>query len=443
MYTENFNLNKLPFENVPDPEFFFDHGDYRKIRNRIKDSLLAGRGLIIITGPIGSGKTTLSQMIKSNYCDRFLLIWMAEPPDNSTDLFLFILQELGIETPHTERVFILRDIRNALLKMKSAGNKCLVVIDESHLATKDLLDGIRILNNLEEGPTKLIQTLLLGQVELLETLKKPAMQPFMQRISFLEIIGKMDAAKIRLYISHRIKVAGALPSIFTETGWEAVVIASVTGGGVPRVINSLCDRSLYLAFERGKTAVDIDDVSTIAEEMGIFKELFHYKIEIENKKISSEGFVEEKKLIASSSAQTPTTAAKQPSQKITDTASPKDILVNGKKPVAPRSAQTPTTAAKQPSQKITDTASPKDILVNGKKPVAPRSAQTPTTAAKQPSQEITDTASPYDIPVNGKKLRTLFSSQKTSPVDLKAPLRFLLFSLLILISSIIFYFQRL
>jgi general secretion pathway protein A len=250
---------------------------------------------------------------------------MAEPPDNSTDLFLFIIQELGLKTSSTERVFILRDIREALLNMNSAGKKCLMVIDESHLATKDLLDGIRILNNLEEGPTKLIQILLLGQLEMLEILKKPEMKPFMQRIASMETIGKMNAAKIRQYISHRIKMAGGLSSVFTETGWEAVVIASVTGGGVPRVINSLCNRSLNSAFEKGKTAVDIDDISTIAEQMGIFKELFHYKIEIENKKPKAEEPIKEKNPIAPPSNQTPITATKQPDQKTTQPASRADL----------------------------------------------------------------------------------------------------------------------
>jgi general secretion pathway protein A len=200
-----------------------------------------------------------------------------------------------------------------------------MVIDESHLATKDLLDGIRTLNNLEEGPTKLIQVLLLGQVEMLETLKKPEMKPFMQRIASMEMIGKMNADKIRQYISHRIKTAGGLPSVFTETGWEAIVIASGTGGGVPRVINSLCDRSLNEAFEKGKTAVDIDDISTIAEEMGIFKDLYHYKIAIKNKGIEAEDPIKEKKSVASPSPQTPITASKQPDQEITLTTSRADL----------------------------------------------------------------------------------------------------------------------
>ncbi len=283
MYTKHFELNKLPFENVPDPIFFFDQGDYARVRNRITKSLKAGRGLIVVTGPIGSGKTTMSQMIKSDFSDDIKLIWIAEPPASSTDLFLFISQELGITPSTSERVFVLRDIRDTLLKINSEGNKCLMIIDESHLMADDVLDGIRILNNLEEGSTKLIQILLLGQMEIMEKINRPEMQPFKQRIAALEIIGQMDAERIRKYISYRLEVAGGQSSLFSDTGWEALVLASGTGGGIPRVINSLCDRSLNAAFEKEKTTVDIDDVSEVAEGMGIDKEIFHYKIALRSK----------------------------------------------------------------------------------------------------------------------------------------------------------------
>lgn len=315
MYTEHFKLKKLPFENVPDPTFFFNRGNYGQIHHRIKNSLMAGRGLTIVTGPIGSGKTTLSQMIKSGYSDNLQLIWMAEPPESSIDLFRFVIQELGLKTSISERVFILRDIRKALLNLNASGKKCLMVIDESHLMTNDLIDGVRILNNLEEGPVKLLQILLLGQMEILQILKKPEMKAFMQRISSLETIGKMKADGIRQYIAHRIKVAGGQPTLFTETGWEAIVIASGTGGGIPRVINSLCDRALNIGFERGKPAVDMEDVSTVAEEMGIFKDLFHYKIAVENRKKNPEAPVSEKKQKPASLSQTPVPADQNPAEK--------------------------------------------------------------------------------------------------------------------------------
>jgi general secretion pathway protein A len=283
MYIDHFDLKKLPFENVPDPIFFFDQGDYHRVRLRITESLKAGRGLIVVTGPIGSGKTTMSQMIKSDFSDDIELIWMAEPPANSTDLFLFISQELGITPSTSERVFVLRDIRDALIKINSKGNKCLMIIDESHLMSDDVLDGIRILNNLEDGSTKLIQILLLGQMEIMEKINRPEMKPFKQRIAALEIIGQMDAEKIRKYISYRIEVAGGQSSLFSDTGWEALVLASGTGGGIPRIINTLCDGSLNAAFEREKKIVDLDDVSKVAEGMGIDREIFHYKIALRSK----------------------------------------------------------------------------------------------------------------------------------------------------------------
>src|SRR4030042_3144411 len=131
MYTEYFNLKILPFENVPDPVVFFDPDDYARARKRLTDSLKAGRGLLVVTGPIGSGKTTLSQMIKSDFSHDNKLIWMAEPPGNRLDLFLFIAQELGLQPPTSERTFVIRDIRNALLKINSEGGKGSVKMTDS------------------------------------------------------------------------------------------------------------------------------------------------------------------------------------------------------------------------------------------------------------------------------------------------------------------------
>lgn len=286
MYTKHFGLNMLPFENVPDPRFFFDEGDHARIHKRIKDSLDAGRGLTIVTGPIGSGKTTLSQMIIADFSSRLQLIWISEPPENSTGLFMFIAQELGLKPESSERVFVIRDIKDALLKITSEGSKCLLIIDESHLMSDEVLNGIRLLNNLEIGSTKLIQILLLGQNEMLEKINRPEMEPFKQRIATLENMGKMNVEKIRKYIVHRLHVAGGGPSIFSDTGWEALLLA-FGSENIPRLINSLCDRSLTIAFEREKAAVDVDDVYEAAEGMGLQKEIFFYKIALKKKEKES------------------------------------------------------------------------------------------------------------------------------------------------------------
>jgi len=275
MYTEHFNLNLLPFENVPDPLFFYDYGDHALIRKQISGSLQSGRGLIVVIGPIGSGKTTLSQMIKFDFPENIKLIWMGEPPANSTNLYLFIAQELGLQPSSTEKTFVLRDIRNALLKINSEGKKCLVIMDESHLMSDDVINGIRLLNNLEEGSIKLIQLLLLGQEELMETINRPEMEPFKQRIATLEILGKMNVDTVLEYVSHRIQVAGGTPALISDTGWEALSVAFSTGG-TPRTINSLCDRSFNVAFEREKSVVDARDIYEATQRMGLRTDVFHY-----------------------------------------------------------------------------------------------------------------------------------------------------------------------
>ena len=283
MYTEHFGLNKLPFENVPDPAFFFNRGDYHRIRNRLENSLKAGRGLILVTGPIGSGKTTLSQMIKPDPSDGTKLIWTAEPPQNSKDLMIYLIQELGLTTSLSKRVFVMRDIRDALLDINSKGGKCLMMIDESHLISVDTLNGIRLLNNLEEGANKLIQILLLGQEELIEKINRPDMEPFKQRIATLEIIGKMNADRVRNYVAHRIQVAEGDPSIFTKSGWEAIGVA-FKNGGIPRTINTLCDQSFIVAHEKNKTKINAHDVYEATKRMGLNTDVFHYIVALNAKK---------------------------------------------------------------------------------------------------------------------------------------------------------------
>jgi len=287
MYTEHFGLNVLPFENVPDPLFFYNQGDHARIRQQISGSLQSGRGLIVVTGPIGSGKTTLSQMIKSDFPEKIRIIWMAEPPASSSDLYIFLAQELGLQLSSSEKTFVMRDIRNDLLRINSEGKKCLVIMDESHLMSDDVVNGIRLLNNLEEGSIKLIQLLLLGQEELMEKINRPEMEPFKQRIAALEILGKMNVDGIRKYVSHRIQVAGGTPALISDTGWEALSIA-FNSGGTPRTINSLCDRSFNVAFEREKTVVDAHDIYEATQRIGLRTDVFHYIVSLKNRERKSQ-----------------------------------------------------------------------------------------------------------------------------------------------------------
>ncbi len=277
MYTEHFGLKALPFENVPDPLFFFDGGDYHRVLRRMSDSLSAGRGLLAIAGPIGAGKTTLSQKLMADLSEMIRLVWLAEPPSTAMDLLRFLSWDIGAGEGSSSRVFILRDIRRRLQEIHSGGRRCLMIIDESHLMTDDVLEGVRLLNNLEEGAYKLIQVILLGQQELIERLSRPDMEAFRQRVAGLEVLGRMDAADLRDYVAHRLEVAGCSRPLFTEQALEAITLST---GGVPRKTNSLCDRSLRIAYEEQKGTVDTEQVHKAATDLGMGRATMHYLLKV-------------------------------------------------------------------------------------------------------------------------------------------------------------------
>ncbi len=279
LYTEHFGLKLLPFENVSDPRFFFGQGEHARIYQRLIESLNSSQGLTVVTGDIGAGKTMLSQMLIYNTSNDTKHIWIAEPPEKSISLFMFIALELGLEPSTSEKTFVLRDIKDELIKIRSEGKKCMVILDESQTTADEVLDGIQLLNNLEKDARKLIQVYLFGQEEIMAIINSPANESFKQRIAILETMGKMNNDKIRDYITHRLNVAGGLPSIFTDAGWGAIHSVFGNEGSIPRVINSLCDKSLIVASERENDKVDYYDVYVAARELGIYNEISHHKVE--------------------------------------------------------------------------------------------------------------------------------------------------------------------
>ncbi len=270
MYTKHFGLNMLPFENVPDPAFYFDEGNNASLFNQITDSIQTARGITVLTGSAGSGKTTLMHMIMSGISDGHI-IWMPEPPDTSPDLFKYIEDELCQQNISSEKAFILKDIKDALMKIRSNDRKCLLIIDESHQISDDTLNGIRLLNNLKSKQTNLLQIILLGQPVFLDTLNKPGMEPFNKAISSLTEIKKMSANSVRHYISHRIKKAGGNSSLFSDNAWDSLMDI-FESGGLPRLINSLCDKSLNAAFDRNLNIVDTADVHLASKSLGLTEE---------------------------------------------------------------------------------------------------------------------------------------------------------------------------
>ena len=273
MYHEYFGLKALPFENVPDPAFFFDAGQYHNVLRRLTDAVVAGRGLMVVAGPIGSGKTTLSQKLMADLPPDIVHLWLPEPSVTDREILLLLLRRFGYTLEWESRVIALVALRAQLMEMHAKGRRCLLVIDESHKISDEGLETVRLLNNLEEGARKLIQILLLGQEELTNMLKQADREPFRQRIANFEVLGHMRPLQVRDYVHHRLRVAGGDPSIIPDVLIEAIAEAA---GGIPRLTNSLCDRSLLYAFENHRAAVDSQDTLRAAEDVGLYRGVFHF-----------------------------------------------------------------------------------------------------------------------------------------------------------------------
>jgi len=273
MYRKFFGFTALPFENAPDPKFFFDQGQYRSTFVLLLDSVSAGRGLMVVLGPIGTGKTTLSQKLLDKVPANTKVIWLAMPPQSPVELFQLVANELGLPATDDSASFLLRDIRQRLLDLRARGQRCLFIMDESHLMSLHIFEAVRILNNLEAGPVKLLQILLLGQKELKEQLDNPRMAPLKQRISLLTMLGRMNQDMVRQYVDHRIQVAGGSPGIFTT---EALGLIAHCADGSPRLINSLSHGALQAAFQRSSRKVEMEDAKRSAESFGLGKPALAY-----------------------------------------------------------------------------------------------------------------------------------------------------------------------
>lgn len=275
MYAAHFGLKTLPFENVPDPAFFFDDGEYQRILRRLTSAIDSGRGLMVVAGPIGAGKTTLSQKLMADLPETTVHLWLAEPPGTDRELYQMLLERLGARLNWESRVLSLGVLRDLLLKLRAAGGRCLIVVDESHKFSDEGLEAIRLLNNLEAGAAKLVQVLMLGQEELTGMLEAAGRVAFRQRIANLEVLGRMKPPQVRAYVRHRLRVAGGEPDLFPDLILDAVAEAAE---GIPRLINSLCDRALRNAFEAGKPVVDTKDLLQAAEEVGVHRKAFHFLV---------------------------------------------------------------------------------------------------------------------------------------------------------------------
>ncbi len=265
MYKKFYHLKEDPFNITSDPSFFFPSARHEEAFVHLMYGIENRKGIIVITGEIGTGKTTLCRALLNKLDDKIKTALILNPSFSDLQLLQMIIRDLGIVCTKTSKLDLVGTITQFLLEQSMRGNNVAVVIDECQNLNIRQLEQIRLLSNLETEKEKLLQIILVGQPELSEKLKNPALRQLNQRVTVRYHILPLLKEEIGEYVAHRLKVAQADERLhFTP---EAVETIFEYSQGTPRIINILCDRALLAGFVRETYTINDELVHTCAKEV--------------------------------------------------------------------------------------------------------------------------------------------------------------------------------
>ncbi len=270
MYEDFYGLKEKPFGVTPDAKFFFPSEKHTEALNCLIYAINEKKGFAVITGEIGSGKTTVWHTLLNKLDKGTKVVLITDTFLTPKQMIMAILEDL--EVPFKDRwskVRLLSCLNNYLLEQAMLGFNVVVLIDEAQNLSFSTLEEVRMLSNLETDKEKLLQIILMGQPELREILNLKRLEQLKQRISVYYHISPLTKEETENYILHRLKIAGANGvMIFDKDALEKIYFYS---GGVPRLINSLCDRALLTGFVKEKGLVDENIIEEVAGELELME----------------------------------------------------------------------------------------------------------------------------------------------------------------------------
>ncbi len=270
MYQAFFGLTATPFSIVPDPRFLFLSNRHREALVHLFYGLRDGGGFVLLTGEVGTGKTTVSRAMLEKVDSQFQLATILNPMLDARELLAVICDELGLNTaapqggPQASLKQLSDTLHQHLLHNHAQGRKTILLIDEAQHLQPPVLEQLRLLTNLETHQTKLLQVILIGQPELLQRLQQPALRQLLQRITARYHLLPLSLSELTDYVAFRLKTASCERALFSSAALRALHKAS---GGVPRVVNLLADRCLMLAYAQGTAQVQMRDVLNADREI--------------------------------------------------------------------------------------------------------------------------------------------------------------------------------
>ena len=255
MYSAYFGLTENPFSLTPDPRFLFMSQRHREALAHLLYGMGERGGFVLLTGEVGTGKTTLCRSLLEQVPEGVEVALVLNPKQTALELVASLCDELNVSyPPATESLKVLIDLLNLhLMEIHAKGRRTVLIIDEAQNLSTDVLEQVRLLTNLETTTQKLLQILLIGQPELQTMMAQPELRQLGQRITARYHLPPLLLNETAAYIQHRLEVAGCKRNLFTKGTLHLVHRLS---GGVPRLINTICDRALLGAYAKQRDRVN-------------------------------------------------------------------------------------------------------------------------------------------------------------------------------------------
>lgn len=264
MYETFYGLREKPFSIVPDPAFLFLSRQHSQALDLIEYGLMNQAGFNVITGGIGTGKTTLIRFILDQI-DRSVSVGLiSNTHQDFSELMQWILFAFKLDYRGKQKVELYETFIDFLTREYAANRSAVLIVDEAQNISVDALEQLRMLSNVNADKDQILQIILVGQVGLRDTLRRPELEQFAQRIAADCHLEALDEQETRSYISHRLRIAGSAHADLFDDG--ACRAAYKHSGGVPRVINLLCDAALVYGYAEGLSAINAAIVNAVARD---------------------------------------------------------------------------------------------------------------------------------------------------------------------------------
>ncbi len=268
MYNEFFGLSEKPFALEPNARFIVLTEDHREALATLVYAVEQQEGWAALVGAPGVGKTTLIIALLQELSDRVIPAVITNPRLEPLDFMNMIALELGLKGPFTSKGHFLVAFKQLVQQCRAAGKLLLLVVDEAQAMSFDMLEEMRLLSNIDDGSPKVLNFLLAGQMEFLSVLGRDEAAAVRQRLRHFYTLRPLGIEETRTYIRHRLRVAQGNPDLFTD---RASLLVYQLTNGIPRVINTVCDEALIVAFTRGRTKVDLDEVKEAARDLPMLR----------------------------------------------------------------------------------------------------------------------------------------------------------------------------